>query len=345
MKESVSIGLIAVIVTSLASLLVIPAFALVEFQSNDFGFSIKYPENWVVEDEVEDLGADPGFDDGFFSIVYFYDDPDFFTDSIEVTFTKNDNIARNNQGQKYLDRVESRLAENCEITVMEIDEYECSNFVMVDSDFFEHKGLPAYKFTHTWTDRYSDGSVFDEKSILVDIVDGNDVWTIDGISIESDFPKFEPTLEKVIESFSLKSNEDNIQKISDKENTTEFVIDGTLLVIIIVILGVAITVIIGLIIFIEIKKRSQQSEGIPFATFWNGLLPYQKWFFIGGIFMFPGIVMMRLSYNPDLGLGDIGLFGLLFTGIGLLILLFIMIPVMIGDLRAGKTSFFGKLFS
>jgi len=176
---------------------------LVEYENKEFGFSIKYPGNWVIDDEVIESESLAGFDDGFFSIVYFYDDPDFITDSIEVTWIKNDNIARNNQGQQYLDRVESRLAENCETAVFEEDEFQCSNFLVINSEIIEHKGLSAYKFTQTWTEYYIDGSSLELKSILVDVVDGNNVWTIDGISIKSEFPKFSTTLEEVIESFTL----------------------------------------------------------------------------------------------------------------------------------------------
>jgi len=259
MKKPITIGVIVVIGTILVPLFINPAFALEEFQSNEFGFSIKYPENWVVEDEVVDLGIKPGFMEGF-SIVYFYDDPNFITDSIEVTFIKNDDIARNNQGQQYLERVESRLTEFCETAVMEIDEYECSNFIVTDSEITEHKGLPAYKFTQTWTERYPDGSVFDLKSILVDIVDGNDVWTIDGISIESEFPRFEITLKEVIESFSLKSNEESSQKISDEiKNTIGGYADGSYLVNPFVVVGFGIAIIIGVITLFEIKKRRQYS--------------------------------------------------------------------------------------
>lgn len=176
------------------------------FQSSEFGFSIQYPENWVVDDEVIEFEPEPGYDEGGATIVYFYDDPNFVTHSIEITFIKNDNIARNNQGQQYLDRVEARIAENCEIAVFEIEGYQCSYFKVTNSEITEHNGLPAYKFTQTWTERYPDGSVFDLKSILIDIVDGNDVWTIDAISIESEFPKFSRTLEEIIESFTIEES-------------------------------------------------------------------------------------------------------------------------------------------
>ena len=186
---------------------------LTEYENKEFGFSIKYPENWIIDDEVIEFGSEPGFDEGFSSIVYFYNDPYVIIDSIEVTLVKNDNIARNNQGQQYLDRVESRLAENCETAVFEYDEYQCSNFLIIDSEIIEHKELSAYKFTQTWTEHYIDGSSLELKSILVDIVDGNDVWTIDGISIKSEFPKFSSTLEEVIESFTLGVNKESTQKI------------------------------------------------------------------------------------------------------------------------------------
>ncbi len=182
---------------------------LTTFQSGEYGFSIQYPENWVVYDEVVEVDTGPGYDEGFFSIVYFADDPNLVTHSIEITYAKNDNIARNNQGQQYLDRVEVRLTENCEVALFEINGYQCSYFKATNSEITEHNGLPAYKFTQTWTESYPDGSVLDVKRILVDIVDENDVWTIDGVSIESEFPKFSNTLEEIIESFSLQTIEES----------------------------------------------------------------------------------------------------------------------------------------
>ena len=227
MKKSISLLMILAFATIVAPLLIVPAFALEEFSSSEFGFSIKYPDNWVVDDEVVEFDNAPGFDDGFWSIVYFYDDPEIYTDSIEVTFIKNDNIARNNQGQKYVDRIDIRLTEFCEIVVMEIDEYECSNFIVTDSKITEHKGLPAYSLTQTWTESYPDGTSLELKSILTDIVDGNDVWSIDGISIEEEFPRFEKILNEVIESFTIQPSLKSEQKIpSWVKNTMEWYVDG-----------------------------------------------------------------------------------------------------------------------
>ena len=105
--------IIAITFVLLSTIFISPTFAdLTEYKNTEFGFSIQYPENWIIDDEIIEFEPVPGFDEGFFSIVYFYDDPDVITDSIEVTFLKNDNIARNNQGQQYIDRVSARLIEN-----------------------------------------------------------------------------------------------------------------------------------------------------------------------------------------------------------------------------------------
>ena len=66
-----------------------------------------------------------------------------------------------------------------------------------------------------------------------------------------------------------------------------------------------------------------------FKEFWKDLKGWQKFFFVGGVFAFPGIGMMRFSYNPDVGFEEIGLLGVSFAAIGLFIWIFLMIPVAI----------------
>jgi len=66
-----------------------------------------------------------------------------------------------------------------------------------------------------------------------------------------------------------------------------------------------------------------------FKKFWKDLKKWQKFFFVGGVFGFPGIGMIRFSYNPDVGFEVIGLLGVLFAMIGLFIWIFLMIPVAI----------------
>jgi len=73
-----------------------------------------------------------------------------------------------------------------------------------------------------------------------------------------------------------------------------------------------------------------------FKEFWNDLHRYQKWLFVGFVLTFPGIGLMRFSYNPDVGFEEIGIFGLLFTMIGLIILIFVAFPISIIDWRKGK---------
>lgn len=208
--------IIAIVIIGIGTFSLTPAFAnFVEFQDIEFGFSIQYPEDWYYDDEIIEYETTPGSDDGFYIMLYFYDDPNFLIDSIEVSLTKNSNIARNNQGHNYLERVESRLAEFCETAVMEIEGYECSNFTVTDTKITEHKGLPAYQFIQTWTESYPDGTSLELKSNLIDIVNGNDVWTIDGITLKSEFPEFIKIFDKAAESFTLRPVDESTQKIPE----------------------------------------------------------------------------------------------------------------------------------
>jgi hypothetical protein len=175
--------------------------ALGEYYDDEFGYSLSYPDGWIIDTETVDWGSSPGFDEGFFSLVYFYDDSNFSFNSIEVTFAKNDNIARNNSGQQYVERVTARLAENCEIATFEVDDYQCSDFKVLDTNSFRHNGFPSYSFIQTWTEYYPDGSSLEYKGVLTDILNGNDVWTIDGIADKNSFTKFQPVLKNVVDSF------------------------------------------------------------------------------------------------------------------------------------------------
>jgi len=77
---------------------------------------------------------------------------------------------------------------------------------------------------------------------------------------------------------------------------------------------------------------------VGFKEFWNDLHRYQKWVFIAFVFMFPGIGMIRFSYNPDEGFIEIGLLGVLFAVIGIIILIFVVFPISIIDWRKKKNK-------
>ena len=176
---------------------------LTTFTNSEYGFSILYPSGWFIDDAVIEFEPLPGSDDGGASIVVFYDDPEFWNNSIEVMHIKNDNIARNNDGQNYLSRVVILLTENCEVATFDFEGYLCSNHSVLSSKVSSINGKPAYKITESWTQTFADGSVFENTSILTDIVDGNDVWTVDVISTENEFLKMEKTFIQIIDSFKL----------------------------------------------------------------------------------------------------------------------------------------------
>jgi len=62
------------------------------FSNPDYGFSIKYPQNWLVHDEVEEYPAVAGYDDGGANLVWFtneYDPLSIWDHYIAISFSKN----------------------------------------------------------------------------------------------------------------------------------------------------------------------------------------------------------------------------------------------------------------
>ena len=194
------------------------AFAeLVEHKDPKFEFSIKYPVGFHVDNEVIELGPNKGYYDNYFSIVYFTDNPKDITTSIEVTLLKNDIIARNYQGQQYIDQVTNVMEENCYNADFTYDSYACSNFEVTLAKKFKHNGYDAYRFKQTYTEHYIDKTSLELQSIHVDIVDGSDVWTINTVTTKETYPKVSSMMIEVIKSFSLTANQNVVDNDSDND--------------------------------------------------------------------------------------------------------------------------------
>ncbi|MDH3340191.1 MAG: hypothetical protein OEL84_02765 [Nitrosopumilus sp.] len=177
------------------------------FQSNEYGFSIEYPENWYVDDTILSMAPVSGFDDGGASVVFLSDDSENWNHSIEVVFIKNDVLAINSEGVEYIEKVKNRLIEFCESATFQFDGFECSNHSIIDSKIIEINGREAYQIKEFWTQTYSDGSEFNNISILTNFVMNNNVWTIDSINTVELFTKdIENQINETINSFILIDN-------------------------------------------------------------------------------------------------------------------------------------------
>ncbi len=81
--------------------------------------------------------------------------------SIDVGFIKNYFIAKNYQGQEYLDKLESELTEICQTTTLEFDGYTCSNYKIMESKMIKITGHDAYQIMASSTETYDDQNIFD----------------------------------------------------------------------------------------------------------------------------------------------------------------------------------------
>ena len=176
---------------------------LKRYEDRDFGFSIKYPVDWDVDDTVIEYEPYPGQHDGGFSPVGFYNDINYWDFSVSVSKLENDFSAKNYQGQQYLNDVIELLRGDCKDATFVDWGYTCSNHVIVDSKITEIDDKTAYQITETWTQTLSDGSIFRNLSILTDIPVGNDVWTVDTVNTASEYPNKANTIELIINSFDI----------------------------------------------------------------------------------------------------------------------------------------------
>ena len=185
----------------------------------DYGFSIKYPQNWIVNDEVEEYPAVAGYVDGSVSLVYFTDEPDplsIWDHYIAISFSKNNYNARNYEGQDYLNEIEMSEEEFCK---WDIDQgYGCS-YSKIDSKIFEIDGRKAYQITTKISFTYPDTPFLDEQTIgiFTEIIDGNNVWSVYSSSNEIEYPKVATIIEEIINSFSIEG--DDTQQLSVAPST------------------------------------------------------------------------------------------------------------------------------
>jgi len=170
------------------------------FKNSEYGFSIDFPQNMKINDEVFPWLPEPGYDDGGASIVWFSKHPlDLHTD-IFVSFSKNNNNARIYEGQDYLNILKAFQEEFCDETITFYTRCDSS---LIDSKIFTIDGRKAYQITYEYD--YVEESGLGEHKIVVltDIVDGNNLWFIASSSTPTKYLEIAPIIEKTINSFSI----------------------------------------------------------------------------------------------------------------------------------------------
>ena len=162
-------------------------------------FSIRHPSDWDVDDEVIDLGANPGMWESATSFVAFYDDAD--DTMLEVVFYEEDDNAINNRGEAYLDRLEDSLRQACRQASYEYEGFECSNYSLADSQVREGAGGAVYRVTETWTETYGPGDSADYVGLHSSIPVGRNAWMVYSFTASDVFSQHSSVIGGMLASF------------------------------------------------------------------------------------------------------------------------------------------------
>jgi len=112
------------------------------FESTRFDFSIEYPSNWIVDDEVIE-------DEFGYSIVGFTPDGDY-ANSIYVTYGPEEPDRVGLTGNSYLHSMKESLRNWCSIADYEYDGFICDSFSAMNTKRISINGLDAYQIEYTY---------------------------------------------------------------------------------------------------------------------------------------------------------------------------------------------------
>jgi len=170
-----AIAAVIISVTTLSA----QAYEFETFTNSEYGFSIKYPQGWIIDRTVDEHKAEPGPDGGI-ELVYFGssqpEDPEDFNHYVSVKLYEDNYNATNYEGRDYLDRQKEFEDKTCE------DFWNAGWGCSADflsSEMFTHNDRTAYWVSFEYA-LSMPGEDFQDSSItnIVDVIDGNDVWEI-----------------------------------------------------------------------------------------------------------------------------------------------------------------------
>jgi len=181
-------------VTIIGTLSFVSTFATSTYYSEEFGFSIDYPEEWSFDDEPFSI-------ENYISVITFYDNIDAWNSMFDVSYIIGGEGA-NLEDEYYIDYLLNIEQDICEFTSFDTETYICSDFVLLDSKKLFINGRSAYQIMYTWTETYPDDSFYENVSIITEIPVGEDVWSLYSETVIEDFPEFTDDIESMIKSFT-----------------------------------------------------------------------------------------------------------------------------------------------
>ena len=201
---------------------------LSRYENQEYGFTVKYPKDWLIDDSLYEFGAycdvDVCYDWGT-SYVAFCGEGYFANDGlcwdwlhfVDIKFYENDSNTKKTPGQPYLENFVKVMREDCPKYTVEVDGYTCSNYVTVSSKILQVDGKQAYQVVEGWTETWPDTDPYRNIRIYTEIPVGSDTWAIDITSAANEYPRMANTIDQMIHSFDIiESGESIPSSVNDR---------------------------------------------------------------------------------------------------------------------------------
>lgn len=162
------------------------------YQNIDYGFSIEYPNEWAVYDEIIQQN-------NWARIVTLASDSKWNA-SIGIDFFTDDSGFQGLQSQEYLDKLIDDVGERCASVSFDQYGFICTNYSVLDSKSAIVDGKTTYQLSYTFTRQWDDGGIVNLISWLTKIPVGNDSWVIYSETLQKNSQQYENVMKESIES-------------------------------------------------------------------------------------------------------------------------------------------------
>ncbi len=163
------------------------------FESKRFGFTIEYPSDWLVDDEVI------SYDEGESIVAFSLDNS--WTTWIYVNYELISPNMIGLTGNSYLNQIEKDLVEWCSTANYEEDGLTCDYYSPISTKKISVNGIDAYQIDYTFQKHLPEGFLIDTFTRQVEIPVGNYNWQIITESKKSRFNDYENEFVHAINSF------------------------------------------------------------------------------------------------------------------------------------------------
>ena len=169
-----------------------PTLSTIVLESHEnekYQFSIDVPKGWSVESLERTEPSDP--------IMFLQDG--LVDNSVWIGVYLLDKSEASVTSEKYLTELTDEEEKRCNDASLEVEEYTCTNFKVIDSDVIQINDKKAFQLRYSWLQ----DKKFSFGTIITEIPNGDQVWRIAADIFGPDYGDFIGKVESSIDSFTL----------------------------------------------------------------------------------------------------------------------------------------------